>query len=209
MVKHNNVLQSAHLRKHWQGRVKCFFNQPAHKKVRAQKRAAKAAALGVTPLSKLRPVVFGQTKRHGDRVKFGRGFSLLELKAAGLTQTFARTVGIAVDHRRHNKNADSMATNVERLSQYKNKLILFPKRADKPKKGEINDSTADKLTTAVQNTTEGVFALPKQSKRCKLEALTDEMKKARVYAKLRQERTNRKYHGLREKAAKEAEKNKK
>jgi large subunit ribosomal protein L13e len=209
MVKHNNVLQSAHLRKHWQGRVKCYFNQPAHKKIRAQKRAAKAAALGVTPISKLRPVCFGQTRRHSGRAKFGRGFSLLELKAAGLTQAFARTVGIAVDHRRHNKNADSMATNVERLNQYKNKLILFPKRADKPKKGEINDSTADKLATAAQNTTEGVFALPKQSKRCKIEALTDDMKKAKVYFRLRAERTNRRYHGKREKAAKEAEANKK
>jgi hypothetical protein len=36
-----------------------------------------------------------------------------------------------------------MATNVERLNQYKSKLILFPRRADKPKKGLINDSTAE------------------------------------------------------------------
>jgi hypothetical protein len=27
-------------------------------------------------------------------------------------------------------------------------LILFPRRADKPKKGEINDSTAEKLKSA-------------------------------------------------------------
>jgi large subunit ribosomal protein L13e len=124
------------------------------------------------------------------------------LEAVGLTQSFARTVGIAVDHRRHNKNADTMATNVERLSQYKNKLILFPKRADKPKKGEIADSTADKLAGAVQNVNQGVFALPAVTKRCKIEALTDDMKKFSAYQKLRQERINRRYHGKREKAAK-------
>ena len=209
MVKHNNVLQSAHLRKHWMRRVKCFFNQPAHKKLRAQRRAARAAALGTAPVSKLRPVVFGQTRRYATKAKFGRGFSLAELSAAGLTQSFARSVGIAVDHRRHNKDADKMKTNVERLNQYKAKLILFPRRADKPKKGLINDSTADQLKDAAQNTTEGVFALPSVSRRCKVEALTADLKNAKVYQKLRQERINKRYAGQREKRAREAEEAKK
>merc|ERR1712170_19239 len=182
--------------------VRCFFNSPAHKKLRAQRRAANAA---VAPISKLRPVVFGQTRRHGSKVKFGRGFSLGELQAAGLTQAFARSVGIAVDHRRHNKNADTMATNVERLNQYKNKMILFPRTADQPKRGQINDSTAEQLKNAAQNTTEGVFALPSQSRRCKVEALTAEMKNFRAYQKLRAERINRRYQGQREKRAREAE----
>lgn len=203
MAKHNNVLQSSHLRKHWMGRVKCFFNQPAHKKLRAQKRASKAAAAGVSPISKLRPTVFGQTKKHGHKVKFGRGFSLGELNAAKLTQSFARSVGIAVDHRRHNKNADTMASNVARLEQYKQKLILFPRTEGAPKKGEINDSTADQLKSASQNTQEGIFALPTSSKRCKIETLTAEMKNARIYQKLRQERINRRYKGKRDKAAKD------
>jgi large subunit ribosomal protein L13e len=86
-------------------RVKCFFNKTAHKKIRGQRRSAKAAALGVAPISKLRPVVFGQTIKHGHKVKFGRGFSLAELSEAKLTPAFARSVGIVVDHRRHNKNA--------------------------------------------------------------------------------------------------------
>ena len=30
----------------------------------------------------------------------GRGFTLEEVKAAGLSKKFARTIGIAVDHRR-------------------------------------------------------------------------------------------------------------
>jgi large subunit ribosomal protein L13e len=205
MVKHNNIIQSSHLRKHWMRRVKTFFNQTAHKTIRRSNRAAKAAAAGTAPISKLRPIVHAQTQRYAGKVKFGRGFSLGELKEAGITAAFAQTVGICVDHRRHNKNADTMALNVARLNQYKQKLILFPRRADKPKKGEINDSSADQLKNAAQNTTEGVFALPSTTKRCKAEALTAEMKNARIYQKLRQARINKRYNGKRIKAAKDAE----
>lgn len=197
------------MRKHWQRRVKCYFNQPAHKKLRVQRRAAKAAAAGVSPLSKLRPIGYGQTRRYAAKVKFGRGFSLAELKAAKITPAFAQTVGIAVDHRRHNKNADTMAANVARLNQYKAKLILFPRVADKPRKGEIADSTADKLKSAAQNSTNGVFALPAVTRRCKVEKLTAELKSAKIYRKLRQERINKKYHGKRLAAAKKAEEEKK
>ena len=209
MVSHNNVIQSSHLRKHWMRRVKCFFNQPAHKTLRRQRRASKAAAAGVSPISKLRPIGYCQTRRYANKVKFGRGFSLAELKAAGLTPAFAQTVGISVDHRRHNKNAETMATNVERLNQYKSKLILFPTTAGKPKKGEINDSTAEQLKAAAQNTQDGVFALPKTTTRCKIETLTADMKKAEIYKKLRQERINKRYNGMRIKRAAEEEAKKK
>ena len=60
-----------------------------------------------------------------------------------------------------------------------------------------------------QNKTLGVFDLPTTKKRCKVEALTDAMKKARIYMKLRQARRDRRHHGKREKKAKEAEANKK
>lgn len=157
----------------------------------------------------MRPLVHGQTRKYASKIKFGRGFSLAELKEAKLTQDFARTVGIAVDHRRHNKNAETLAENVKRLNDYKSKLILFPLREGKPKKGEINDSTADALKNATQNTTEGVLSLPAQKKRCKIEAITKEMKAARIYRKLRQLRVNAKFNGKRIKAAKEAEEAKK
>merc|ERR1711990_683063 len=167
MVSHNNTLQSSHLRKHWMRRVKCFFNAPAHKKIRREKRAKKAAALGPRPISMLRPVVFGNTRRYGSKVKYGRGFSLAELAEAKLSQAFARSVGIAVDHRRHNRNADTMAQNVERLNTYKSKMILFPVRADKPKKGEIADSSADQPKNASQNSNQHLHAPKRVSKRCK------------------------------------------
>jgi len=209
MVKHNNVLQSAHLRKHWQGRVRCFFNTKAHKKIRAQNRAARAAAAFPRPLGKLRPLVMGMSRKYSSKVKTGRGFSLAELKAAGLAPLFAQSVGIAVDHRRHNKNAETMAANVKRLNDYKSKLILFPRVEGKPKKGLINDSTADQLKkTPAPHHMNDLFAVPAQKKRCKIETITKEMREAKVYAKLRKARTDKKLLGKRQNAkkAKEAEK---
>jgi len=88
-------------------------------------------------------------------------------------------------------------------------LILFPRHEGVTKKGEINDSTADKIKAASQNTTDGVFALPKVSKRCKVEPLTKDLKGFKVYQKLRQERINARYNGMRVKRAKEAEEKKK
>merc|ERR1711990_301391 len=207
MAKGNNVLHSAHLRKHWNKDhytgVRCFFNKKAHKKIRLQRRADKAAAVAPRPLGKLRPLVLGQTRRYASKVRIGRGFTLAELKQAGLTGAFAQTVGIAVDHRRHNKNAETMAANVKRLSEYKAKLILFPAKAT-AKKGLIPDSTADKVKAAEQNTTPSVFALPPVDKTSAPEPLTKEMLAVQVYRKLRAERTNARYEGKRIAKAKKA-----
>jgi large subunit ribosomal protein L13e len=76
-------------------------------------------------------------------LKHGRGFSFAEIRDAGLTPAFAQSVGIAVDHRRHNKNAEYQAANVARLNQYKSKLLLFPRHEGVAKKGIINDSTKE------------------------------------------------------------------
>jgi len=209
MVKHNNVLQSSHLRKHWQRRVKCFFNKKAHKKIRSDNRAKKATAMFPRPISKLRPLVTCQTQKFAGKVKFGRGFSLAELKEAKLTPAFAQTVGISVDHRRHNKSADMQDANVKRLNDYKAKLILFPKHEGKLKKGEIADSSAEKVKAAAQNKTTGVFGLPAVDKSLEKAALTKEMKAQKTYAKLRQARIDARYNGKRIKAAKEAEEKKK
>ena len=44
---------------------------------------------------------------------------------------YARTIGIAVDHRRRNKSLESSQANVQRLKLYKSKLILFPRHPSK------------------------------------------------------------------------------
>lgn len=145
-------------------------------------------------------------------MKHGRGFSFAEIREAGLTPQFAQTVGIAVDHRRHNKNADYQAANVARLNQYKSKLLLFPRHAGVAKKGIIADSTAEKLKGIKeddQNTTKGVFDVAAPKKRCKTAALTKDVLGFRAYHNLRLARTNKRYQGIRAKRAKEAEEKKK
>jgi len=59
----------------------------------------------------------------------------------------AQSIGIAVDYRRQNHSQESLKLNVQRLKAYKSKLIVFPKNAKKPKKG---DSTKEETSKAVQ-----------------------------------------------------------
>lgn len=58
------------------------------------------------------------------------------LQAAGINKKVALTIGIAVDYRRRNKSLESLQQNAQRLKEYKSKLILFPKKQSKPKKGD-------------------------------------------------------------------------
>jgi large subunit ribosomal protein L13e len=136
----NNVLHGNHFRKDWQRRVKTWFNQPGRKLRRRNARKAKVAALGVRPLTLLRPAVHGQTVRYNTKVREGRGFSLGELKEAGISRKTALGFGIVVDHRRRNLSVEGKAVNVERLKAYKERLIVFPRRASKPKKGDSSVS---------------------------------------------------------------------
>lgn len=195
------------MRKHWiTQKVKCFFNVNGHKTVRSQKRADRAAARSPAPLDLLRPTVKACTRRYASKIRFGRGFSLEEIRAAGLTPAFARTVGIAVDHRRHGSNQMEEA-NIQRLTTYKANLVLFPRVEGKAKKGEIADSTT-RLDTP-QNVEGGVLALPVVKVRVGLAALTKDLKSKKVYRSIREARINRKYEGKRVKRAAEAEAKKK
>jgi large subunit ribosomal protein L13e len=100
---------------------------------------------------------------------------------------------------------EALNLNVKRLETYKSKLILFPRKADKPKKGDIKDSTAEQLKAAtVQNTTTGVLEKPVIKLRQKSAKITKEVQAVKVFRKLRQLRVNEKYRGKREKKAKEA-----
>jgi len=206
MVKHNNVVPNVHMRKHNQNYYRTWFNQPAKKRTRQLARQAKAARVYPRPLERLRPLVHAPTRKYNSKIRYGRGFSLLELKKAGLTGKFAQTVGIAVDHRRQDSNQEVLEKNVARLENYKSKIILFPIRDGKLKKGEIADSTADKLKSAAaeqQNKDSHLMAKPKTKLRVKVTKISDDLKKQKVYRKLRQELVNKYYHGKREKKAKE------
>jgi len=103
-------------------------------------------------------------------------------------------------------NQETLQNNVARLESYKSKLILFPRRDAKPKKGEVNDSTAEVLSSAAaktQNKDHFLVAKPTMKPRQKVASITEEMKKARVFMRCRQARADKRYKGTRERRAKE------
>lgn len=104
----NNVIPGNHFRKHWQNRIKTWFNQPARKLRRATKRVEKAKAVAPRPVSLLRPAVRCPTIRYNNKVRLGRGFTKAELKAADISVVTAKQLGIAVDHRRVNRSVESI-----------------------------------------------------------------------------------------------------
>ena len=121
---------------------------PEKKKSRRIARADKAARIFPRPVSGLlRPQVQCPTFKYKSRARLGRGFTLAEIKGAGIQPAEAKTIGIAVDRRRHNKSNESLQRNIQRLQEYRSKLILFPKKLTKPKKA---DSTAEEIAKAIQ-----------------------------------------------------------
>uniref|UniRef100_A0A1B6GT73 60S ribosomal protein L13 n=1 Tax=Cuerna arida TaxID=1464854 RepID=A0A1B6GT73_9HEMI len=136
MGKGNNMIPNAHLHKKWEPMVKTWFDQPLKKAARQRKRAEKAARVAPRPTELLRPIVHCPGIRYNMKVRQGRGFSLQELRVAGINKHYARTIGIAVDHRRTNKSMESLQENVQRLKEYQSRLVLFPLNKKKPRKGE-------------------------------------------------------------------------
>jgi len=206
MVKHNNVIPNGHFKKHWQNYVKTWFDQPARKTRRRIARQKKAVKNFPRPTTgPLRPVVHCQTLKYNMKLRAGRGFTLEELKAAGIPKKLAPTIGIAVDHRRKNRSLEGLQSNVQRLKTYKAKLVIFPRRAGKFKAG---DSTQEELATATQ--VQGSY-MPIEGEKplVELVKVTEEMKAFRAYAKLRVERMNARQIGVRMKRAAEAEKEEK
>ena len=125
----------------------------------------------------LRPAVRGTSKRYNMKVRLGRGFTLEELKEAGIGAKYAQTIGIAVDHRRRNKSLETMQANVNRLKTYMSKLVLFPRNAKAPKAG---DATANEVATAEQ--LEGkILPLAKEKFAVEFAPVTDELKAASAY----------------------------
>jgi large subunit ribosomal protein L13e len=206
MAKHNNALQREHLRKNWQPLVKTFFNQPAQKKRRLLKRREKAAVVTPRPLKSLRSVVRKCTQRYSSQTRLGRGFSIQEVKKAGLSLQFAKSIGICIDHRRNNKSVETFQNNVDRLKSYLEKLVLLPKSKDQPKKGNqgvLSDST-DKVDL-VQNVNNEVLGDGRVKLREKPTKVTPQMNTFRAHSQLRIERMNKKWAGKRAKRENNAE----
>merc|ERR1712089_2100 len=182
--------------------VKTWFNQPARKIRRRQNRVAKAARVAPRPLGKIRPVVACPTYKYNLKQRLGRGFTLEEVKAAGLSKKYARTIGIAVDHRRRNKSVESLQLNAQRLKEYQSKMILFPINANKARKG---DATPEELSKAVQLAGPTVMAVKPVVKRARAMAITEEMKNFKAFQTIRQARAFKRLHGIRAKKAADTE----
>jgi len=136
----------------------------------------------------------------------GRGFTLAEIREAKLGVAFAQSIGISIDHRRHNRSQESLEANKKRLLAYVSKLVLYPRHGDKAKKGLIPDTAKEAIKEIPQNLEKAVLGVPNASKREKPQKITKELKDKKVYHTLRAEMTRKKWAGKREKKAKEAEK---
>ncbi|KAL1858288.1 hypothetical protein VTK73DRAFT_7863 [Phialemonium thermophilum] len=207
-IKHNQQLPNNHFRKDWQRRVRTHFDQPGKKLARRTARRAKAAAVAPRPIDRLRPIVRCPTIKYNRRVRLGRGFTLEELKAAGISRHYAPTIGIAVDHRRQNLSEESLAVNVQRLKEYLARLIVFPRKSNKPKKGDTpKDAQQAETVTKVNGsvpTTPGFYEISKSEVPKPIEG--------GAYTALRKARSEARLVGVREKRAREkaeAEANKK
>ena len=199
--KRNNMIPNGHFHKDWQRRVKSWFNQPARKYRRRISRLKKAQAVAPRPVQGLlRPVVRCPSVRYNKKLRLGRGFTIEELNAAGIGKKFARTIGVSVDHRRQNKSVESLQQNVQRLKEYKSRLILFPKKLSKPRKG---DSSAEELKIAAQ-LRGTIMPIKVKQPKDKARAITEEEKKFGAFGALRRARADKRLKGYREKKAKEA-----
>ena len=202
MVRHNNIIPNIHCHKKWADssrgplHVKLALNQASKKKTRRLARAAKAAKVAPRPLQLLRPVVHCPTQKYSAKVRLGRGFTLEEIKAVGLTPAYARTVGIAVDHRRQNHSEESLNANVSRLNEFKAKLIVFPKRRGVLKAG---DASKDVTKAAVQYIGT-ILPLPQPTPDIVMAEITDDMKESKAYTEMRVARWENKVSGHRVKA---------
>lgn len=211
MVRHNNVVPNNHFKKKWQFYVRTWFNQAARKERRRSARVEKAKKVFPRPTAGLlRPVVRGQTLKYNAKQRLGKGFSLDELKEAGIARGMAASLGISIDHRRRNKSLEGLQENVQRLKAYRSNLVVFPRNVKKPKAFE---TAKDQIGAVSQVKDAVVMPLVKAAPALETVKLTADMKakdisevKATAYAKLRTERMNMRQIGARAKKAKEASK---
>jgi len=111
----------------------------------------------------LRPAVRGQTNRYNAKIKLGRGFTVQELKLAGVNSVAeARSIGIAVDLRRKDTCNETLNMNSNRVKTYLSKIVVHRvnKKGSKnvPSKlfKEANFKESSDPSVKVQNTTREV-----------------------------------------------------
>merc|ERR1739844_171284 len=118
--------------------------------------------------------------------------TLAELKDAGMSKKEAQSIGISID---------ALQLNVQRLKEYKAKLILFPVKASKPRKGDATKEDMDKASQMVGT----VMPLKVKASRIRPMEITEDMKSYNVRAAISQARAYKRLHGIREKRKRDAE----
>uniref|UniRef100_A0A182IJW5 60S ribosomal protein L13 n=1 Tax=Anopheles atroparvus TaxID=41427 RepID=A0A182IJW5_ANOAO len=205
MVKGNHMISNGHFHKYWQRHIRTWFNQPARKFRRRQNRVKKAKAVFPRPAKgPIRPIVHCPSQRYNTKIRPGRGFTLSELKGAGLTKRFAQTIGIGVDPRRQSKSVESRQENIQRLKEYRSKLILFPIHPNKKlRKGEATEEER-KLAKQLKRT---VMPITNERPTVTFGTIDEKQKKFSAFQAVRQARLTARHFGAREKKAKEAAEN--
>ncbi|XP_046575502.1 60S ribosomal protein L13-like [Haliotis rubra] len=209
--KGNNMVPNGHFHKDWQRRVRTWFNQPMRKQRRQDTRVQKARAIAPRPVKGyLRPIARCQTFKYNTKIRAGRGFTLEELKVTcpfnnvGCCGDSGRGIkpnsGISIDYRRRNKTVESLQQNVQRLKEYNSKLILFPRKESKPKKG---DATAEQIKTATQLKGD-IMPIRQVFRSEKARKISKREKRFSPFAALRSARVNARLFGIREKKKREA-----
>jgi large subunit ribosomal protein L13e len=59
-----------------------------------------------------------------------------EIKLAGIPKKQAKGLGIVIDKRRRSKSEEGQKINVDRLKEYRSRLVVFPKKQGVPKSGD-------------------------------------------------------------------------
>jgi len=103
-------------------------------------------------------------------------------QGAGIGASFAKTIGISVDKRRKNKSLESRQRNIQRLKEYRSKLILFPINEKKIRKGE---STVEECKLATQLRGPVMPITNEQPAVVEFRDVTKEEKKFKAFATLR------------------------
>lgn len=183
MVRNNNMIPNGHFHKNWQIRTKTWFSQPMKKLRRHNVRVKKQRKMAPRPVQPLRPIVQCPTVRYNTKIRAGRGFTLRELKKAGINKKFARTIGICVDHRRRNRSLESLARNLDRLKRYRSGLILYPKKSQE--------------TVEVLNGGKALNKIKQTSTCLKVSCVTEEDRKFEAFVTLRKARSEAKMLGRR------------
>jgi len=115
----------------------------------------------------------------------------------------AATIGISVDPRRQNLSEESLSANVARLKEYSSRLILFPRKGGKEKKG---DASKEDVKSATENfAAKSKTAFPIKNVVEVTEGnIADFQTEESAYRKLRVARSDARLAGKREKRAKAA-----